>query len=184
MLSDVYLAAALAIFLAVFGWSESIFGLSQRTKEKEAEFLAKTGLSKEKYSELRSLVSRSKNADAGKYVKEVMTILKGTNLITGAKIVFDKINQNEKKLAEWEHHNKTKKTFFTILFVFLFIVGTILLVVESSPSFNENVQITFVNMSLYNLLVVLFQSALFCVLVYGSFIYKRVSECGFASKVI
>ena len=67
MLADIYIGSALAIFLVVLGWSETIFGLSQRTKEKEAEFIRRAGLTLGDYLELKRLASTHQGLDQGNY---------------------------------------------------------------------------------------------------------------------
>lgn len=176
MLGDVYLATALAIFLAIFGWSENIFGLSRETKEKEADFLNKTGLSREKYNELRKLISKADILDPGDYLKKVMILLNGTKLMKGGKKIFDKINQNEKKLIEWEEYNKIKKIFFVVLFIFLFTAGTIILIIENGKISNI-LNVNFNGFFTYSNLVAIFQIILFTIIVFGFFLYKKLSDC-------
>lgn len=176
MLGDVYLATALAIFLAIFGWSETIFNLSQKTKEKEADFISKTNLTPQKYRDLRRLIANSKKIDPGVYVKELMKILKDTKLVVGQKLVFNKIEENEKKIKEYKKHIITKKRFFIILFAFLFLAGTIILILESGDYKNLTIVINQISIS-YITLVMLFQLILFIMILFGFWIYKKINAC-------
>lgn len=177
MLGDVYLATALAIFLAIFGWSESIFGMSQKTKEKEADFITKTNLTPQKYRNLRRLVANYNKIDAGIYLKELMKILKNTNLVVGQKQIFDKIGENEKKIKEWKGYIKTKKIFFTWLFIFLFLAGTTILILEIGNYTNLTVIIDNISIPLYVSLSIIFQLILFIMILFGFSIYKKIDSC-------
>lgn len=167
MLGDIYLGAALAIFLAIFGWSESIFGLSQKTKENEAVFIRKSGLTLSKYIELRKLISHSNNTGQAEYTKRLVNILKGTKIGAGDKGIFDKLRENNIILSSWENFNKVKKLIIGILFIYLFISGTIILLFENGL----NPFLT----SLNNWIIIL-QIILFIIICFGVFIYSKISK--------
>lgn len=175
MLGEIYVASALAIFLAVFGWSDVLFGLSTKTKEKEIEFLKRTKLTEIKYKKLKELVASSEEIDPGKFLKEVMIILKGTKLFKGGKKVFDKLRENDKNLEKLRKYNSHKYALFITLFLFLFIGGTVMLIFENSWQTIE-IMIKLWEISLHSLLIFILQAVLFIMMIIGFNIYLQIRE--------
>ncbi len=168
MLGDIYLGTALAIFLAIFGWSESIFGLSQRTKEKEADFIRKSKLTFEKYLELKKLISATQKLGQAEYTKKLASILKGTHIGAGDKGTFDKLRENSLTLTQWDKQNKNKKTVLSGLFIYLFIAGTVMLLFENNVT-------PFFEMSLESWMII-FQSILFIIIIVGALIFNKIRK--------
>ncbi len=176
MLGDVYLLSALAIFFAIYGWSESIFGLSKETKRKISHFLSKTRLTQEKYNKLKDLVSKAKEMDPGRYLKELMTILKGTTLSKGGKEVFDKLKKNEEELNELSGLDSLKQKLFLSLFIFLFVMGTFISIVENSNLLQLQLNIFGISISFYIFLIILFQILLFAITLWGFVIFDKTKK--------
>lgn len=167
MLGDIYLGTALAIFLAIFGWSESILGLSQRTKEKEAEFIKKSKISLTKYIELRKLISNPSNLMGAEYTKKVINILRGTNIGADDREIFDKLRENNHSIAAWESKNKIKKMIISLLFVYLFFFGTLMLL------FENNIEPFLFTLDSW---IIILQVILFSIIVWGVFIYRTIAK--------
>lgn len=177
MLGEVYLAGALAIFFAVFGWSESIFGLSAKTKEKEAEFLKRTKLTEIKYKRLKNIISKSKELDSGTFLKDIMAILKGTRLFKGGKRVFDTLRENDKSLENLKRLNSYKYSCFVVLFLFLFVAGTTMLIFENSSYTLMRITIGSLGMiSLDILLTLSLQLILLIIIIIGFVIYLKIKD--------
>ncbi|MFH1506002.1 MAG: hypothetical protein ABIE94_03340 [archaeon] len=131
MLGEIYIATALAIFLAIFGWSERLFGLSSKHKNAIVSFCEKTKLTYKKYNELMILISKNKTLKPGRYMIQLVNILKGTLIKKEDKDIMNKFKDNSDFLKKLNESNNHKKTFFIILFSFLFIGGTALIFIES-----------------------------------------------------
>ena len=173
MLGEIYLAGALAIFFALSGWSESIFGLSTKTKEKELEFLKRTKLTEEKYKKLKNLIAKSKEVDSGKFLKEIISLLRGTRLFKGGKKIFDRLRENDKNLKKLRKYNSHKYVLFIALFLFLFIGGTVMIIFENSI-YAINIIIKSLGISLHNLLIVGLQVVLFVIIMIGFIICSKI----------
>ncbi|MEK6927724.1 MAG: hypothetical protein AABX11_04795 [Nanoarchaeota archaeon] len=169
MLADIYLGTALAIFLAIFGWSETIFGLSQRTKEKEAEFMRRAELTPSKYLELRKLVSTNNVTNQGEYTKSLMRILKDTKIKSGDSNILNKLGQNEQLfLPKLENYSFFKKLIACLLFLYLYTAGTIMLIMENSSVTNNLVSL--------NPEIIVLQSVLLIFVIAGGFVYIKTNK--------
>ncbi len=167
MLADIYIGSALAIFLAVLGWSETIFGLSQRTKEKEAEFIRRAGLTLANYVELRKLVLSTYVSDQGEYTKSLMRILRNSNIKSGDKQIIDNLKNNGSLLSNLEKWILAKKIVALLLFLYLYVAGTYMLIMENSLLPN---QITSLNQT-----TIIFQIILLLFVGVSLFIYVKTS---------
>jgi hypothetical protein len=127
MIGEIYIASALAIFLAVFGWSEKIFGLSTKHVRLVNSFCEKTGLSYSKYLELMEFIQKKKMPNPGRYMKQLLGILKGSNIQSGDKGIMARLEANSKLLKELDGLNKNKRVYFVALFLYLFIGGSALI---------------------------------------------------------
>lgn len=168
MLGDIYIASALAIFLAILGWSESIFGLSQRTKEKEAEFIRRAGLTLADYLELKKLTSTYHGLDQGGYTKTLMKIIKNTNIKSGDKNIIERLRNNGSLISSLEKYNFAKKIVVVSLFFYLYISGTVMLLFENALSSDKIVSL--------NEPVIILQSILFIFTLVGGFIYIKTGS--------
>jgi hypothetical protein len=131
MLGEIYIATALAIFLAIFGWSERIFGLSNKHIQSTLSFCEKANLKYKDYVELMHLISQDKTLHPGIFQKKLINILKKSNIKPEDKSIMKSLTENSKSLKELDKRNIYKKYFFIVLFLFLFIGGSILLYLES-----------------------------------------------------
>ena len=131
MLGEIYVASALAIFLAIFGWSERMFGLSSKHVRMILSFCEKTKLTYQNYIDLMNLIKKEKKMNPGKYLKEIVKILSGSNIKQGDKTIMNKLKENSELLKELDNSNKHKKIYFIVLFIYLFIGGTSLIYSET-----------------------------------------------------
>ncbi len=126
MLGEIYIAAALAIFLAVFGWSEKIFGLSSKHIQSILSFCGKAELKYKEYLELMNLISQDKTLHPGIFQKKLINILSKSNIKPEDKPIMDILKKNSKSLKELNKQNEHKRNFFIVLFLFLFIGGSVI----------------------------------------------------------
>jgi len=165
MIGDVYLATALAIFIAIFGWSDKIFGLSKETKEKEANFIQKAGLTLNSYTDLKNVIS-SKNLDSVEKTKKIVSLIKNTKIKQGDKKIFDKLGDNNQVFLKLNHWTEYKKAFFIIIFLYLFLIGSTLMVIETLENLPE----------LYSNSIIWFQSILLGLIILGTLIYFKINK--------
>lgn len=172
MLGEIYIASALAIFLAIFGWSERLFGLSNKNVQTVVSFCDKTKLTHQKYLELVDLIKKEKTLRPGEYMKSIIKILRGSNIKKEDKPVINKLKENGELFRRLEKFIKYKKVYFILLFVYLFIGGTIL-------TYFETVYVTpLVSIIDYKKLFEPFfvaQSLLFFIIGIGMIIYSKLN---------
>jgi len=162
MLGEIYIASGLAIFLAIFGWSEKIFGLSSKHLEIVLGFCEKTKLSYNNYIALMNLIKKEKSINPGRYAKKLLEILKKSNIQIGDKEIMKILKENRRLLRQFENLNSRKKTFFIVLFLFLFLGGSFLLYSEiTSPKSFEPIFIA--------------QTLLFILIIWGAKIYHNIN---------
>lgn len=162
MLSEIYITSSIALFIAIFGWSENIFGFSEKTTAKENMFCNKTQISIDKYKKLIALLSKEDKMDSGLFTKQLVPLLKGSKIVTTDHIVASNLKDNYRLMKLWRENNKIKKIFLGILFMFLFIVGTIMTILEIS--------------GLPNKIIWLSQLDLFIFIIIGYFIYSAIHK--------
>jgi hypothetical protein len=161
MLGEIYIATALAIFLAIFGWSEKLFGLSNKHIQSILSFCEKANLRYKNYLELMRLISQDKTIHAGIFQKRLINILSKSNIKPEDKPIMRILKDNSKSLGELNNKNKYKKNFFVVLFLFLFIGGSILFYLESEKAYVlESMIIT--------------QSILLIIIAFGTKIYSNI----------
>jgi len=165
MIGDIYLATALAIFIAIFGWSDKIFGLSKEIKEKESNFIHKSGLTLASYTDLKNVI-RSKDLDSIEKTKKIVSLIKKTKIKQGDKKIFDKLEDNNQIFSKLDYWTKYKKAFFIILFLYLFLTGSILMLIETLENLPE----------LYSNSIIWFQSILFVLTILGALVYSKINK--------
>ena len=109
------------------------------------------------------LISQDKTTHPGLFQKKLIEILRNSSIKKEDKKIMALLRRNSEFLKELEKHNKYKKTYFVILFLFLFIVGSILF-------YLENIK-TFVTES-----VIISQVILFILILVGTNIYVKIIE--------
>ncbi|MBW2972771.1 hypothetical protein KY346_00080 [Candidatus Woesearchaeota archaeon] len=163
MLGEIYIASALAIFLAIFGWSEKIFGLSSKHIQSILAFCEKAKMSYKNYLELMRLISSDKTAHPGKFQKKLISLLKGSAIKGKDKSIMKKLKENSVNLGKLEKQNRNKKIYFIVLFLFLFIAGSALVLLE--------------NFGLYQLeSFIISQAVLFIIILFGVSIYTDITN--------
>ena len=163
MIGEIYVATALAIFLALFGWSDKIFGLSNKNTQSILTFCAKAKLEYKSYLELMSLISKDKKLHPGTFQKKLVGILSKSNIELEDKPIMKILEENGLLIKSLDSQNKYKKSFFVILFIFLFVGGTILFYFEYSQ--------------LYVLQSVVISQAILLILIFvGALIYSTVTR--------
>jgi hypothetical protein len=137
MLSEIYLGSALAMFLAVFGWSEKIFGLSNKHILFILSFCEKSKISYRKYTDLMKLIAEKKVKNPGRYQKKLVSLLRGSSIQSGDKNILNLLRNNGLCLKKLESQITIKKYYFLFLFLFLFMGGTLLFYLEKLNQFNQ-----------------------------------------------
>jgi len=165
MIGEVYLATALAIFIAVFGWSDKIFGLSKETKEKESNFIQGSGLTLNNYRELRRVL-KNKDVDSIAKTKKIVSLLKRSKIRVGDKKIFDKLKENENIFSDLSRINRRKKSFFISLFIYLFFAGSYFLLFEFIYYLST--------LHLYSIIAA--QVILLIMISYGGSVYIRINN--------
>ena len=109
------------------------------------------------------LVKNQKKMDTGELTKKLVPIVRGSSLKVGDKKIMKLLKENGKNLSNFEHFANFKKMYFTGLFLYLFIVGTLLLFFEQVKEY-----------SIYS--IIISQIILFIILVIGTSLYKKMNE--------
>ena len=130
MIGELYLGSALAIFLAIFGFSEQLFGLSSKNVQLILDFCKKTNLSYNKYTKLIELINKSNMINTGEYTKEMVKLLKDSKIETKDKTITDKLKDNAELINSLNSINFIKKVYFFFLFLFMFFYGSIFIYYE------------------------------------------------------
>jgi hypothetical protein len=160
MIGETYIASAIGLFIAVFGWGDKLFGMSRNIIETEINYCKRISLKYSSYKKLLNILNE-KTIDSGRYTKEIIKIIKNSKLKIGSTKAFNKLKKNYDLIEEWKIINDYKKPFFGFLFLFLFISGTFFLIAEQS-SF-ENISV----------LIIIFQSILLTLVLVGYFCIQR-----------
>ncbi len=170
MLGEVYIASALAIFFAIFGWSNVLFGLSKSIKEKEAEFIRQSGLGYSKYVKLRDLLNNSPKISS-EFTQKLMKIVRNTKLNKDSSEIIKIIEKNEELLKETIPILIMKKIFFLVTTLFLFVAGTFLVYFENILQGQTHFTIIGIYLTEYICYILVFQLILILLLIFGSVVY-------------
>ncbi len=170
MIGEVYIASALAIFFAIFGWSNVLFGLSKSIKEKEAEFIRQSNLGYSKYIKLRDLLNNPPKVSS-KFTQELMKIVRKTKLNKDGSEIIKIIKKNEELLKETILILRIKKIFFLTTTLFLFVAGTFLVYFENILQGQTYFTILGIYLTEYVCYILVFQLVLILLLIFGSVIY-------------
>ncbi|MBU4348070.1 hypothetical protein KJ671_01005 [Patescibacteria group bacterium] len=132
MVGEIYITSAMGLFIAAFGWSDKLFGFSRRIIQAELSFCGRISM---KYSNYKKLlkVLHTKYKNPGIYTKDIISLIRGTKLKPGSTEAFKKLKENYLVLKDWKSINEKKKVFFGFLFIFLFVFGTLILIIKNDP---------------------------------------------------